>query len=83
MTPPIRARVVVVVEALPRRWRAARVERWTLRGAAMEERAVPAVGRRARTPATFIVVDMSRACARVECRGADGHERLWRCFVAL
>ena len=49
----------------------------------MEERAVPAVGRRARTPATFIVVDMSRACARVECRGADGHERLWRCFVAL
>ncbi len=42
----------------------------------MEERAVPAVGRRARTPATFMVVDMSRACARVECRCVDGHERL-------
>ena len=46
----------------------------------MEERAVPAVGRRARTPATFMVVDMSRLCA---CVSVDGHERLWRCFVAL
>ena len=42
----------------------------------MEERAVPAVGRRARTPATFMVVDMSRLCA---CVSVDGHERLWRC----
>ena len=29
-----------------------------LMGAAMEDRAVPAVGRRVRTPATFMVVDM-------------------------
>lgn len=43
----------------------------------MEERAVPAVGRRARTPATFMVVDMSRLCA---CVSVDGHERLWRCL---
>lgn len=36
----------------------------------MEERAVPAVGRRARTPATFMVVDMSRACGPVSSVGA-------------
>ena len=37
-----------------------------LMGAAMEDRAVPAVGRRVRTPATFMVVDMSLSNAPVQ-----------------
>lgn len=57
-TPPRRACTFIGLPASRRaRTRGARMD---LMGAAMEDRAVPAVGRRVRTPATFMVVDMSR-----------------------
>jgi hypothetical protein len=52
-----------------------------LMGAAMEDRAVPAVGRRVRTPATFMVVDMSLSM-RLFKWITEGHEWLSRLLRA-